>query len=299
MSAKRCLRAWYEAQRSPERVAVERPFDGHVEGRLHGTDRLRVQQDDELLELAMDLAAGFAGVPTTPLAGTIASSKVTTSKRRVRSTVCIGCHSDARRGLRDEDLGHAGSALVATRHEQVVCLAGRLHNLGITSQDEIGPRPARLDGRLPPRRTERRRAPGGDGLTGEQARQHVRRRVLLAEGGGDDVDDGQGPRRSVTPELVGDQAGVGQARVADGAAAVFLAHEERGPPQLGPTTPVGGVVADRVVTEFPQRVRRHLLGQETVGGLAKELLVLTQVQEHEAPSCSLTSFSFVFSGATA
>ena len=87
----------------------------------------------------------------------------------------------------------------------------------------------------------------------------------------------------MTAELVGDQAGVGQARVADGAAAVFLAHEERGPPQLGAAAPVGRVVADRVVTESPQRVRRHLLGQEAVGGLAEELLIFAQVQEHWAP----------------
>ena len=193
------------------------------------------------------------------------------------------CRGDARRGRRDEHLGHAGAALVAAGHEQMVCLTGRLHDRDLTPQDEVGPRPAGLHGRLPPRRTEGRRAPGGDALSGEQAGQDVGRGVVGAQGGRHHVDHRQRPRRGVAAELVGDQAGVHQAGVADGAAAVLFAHQQRGPSQLGAAAPVGRVEPDRVVAQLAQGVRWRLLGQEAVGGLAEELLVFAQVQEHGAP----------------
>src|SRR2546430_16740761 len=45
-------------QRSPERVTVERPLEGHVEAGLHGADGLGVDEDKGYLELAIHLLAG-------------------------------------------------------------------------------------------------------------------------------------------------------------------------------------------------------------------------------------------------
>jgi hypothetical protein len=114
-------------QRPPERVAVERPFDGHVEGRLHGTDRFRVEQHDEALELAMHVLAGVTdrshhGVGGNPRLveghDAEAPGQVDRLHRHSRHT---------RRGGRDEYLGHAGR--LAAGHEEVIGLLRRLHYL--------------------------------------------------------------------------------------------------------------------------------------------------------------------------
>ena len=57
------------------------------------------------------------------------------------------------------------------------------------------------------------------------------------------------PRRGVAAELVGDEAEVDQAGAADGPAAVLLAHQQRGPPELGAAAPVGRVEPGRVVAQ--------------------------------------------------
>ena len=78
-------------QGTTERVAVERPLDGHVEGRLHGPDRLRRTRWRRRDPAAARPARRPSPTsPTTRSSGTRTSSNVTTENRRVRSTECMG-----------------------------------------------------------------------------------------------------------------------------------------------------------------------------------------------------------------
>ena len=104
-------------ERSPERIAVERPLDGHVQRALHGADRLRVGNDQRHAAAVARLASSASPIsPTTVRRARRTSSKVTSEKRRVRSTVCIGRDRDALGAGRDEHLGEPAAG--ASGHQK-------------------------------------------------------------------------------------------------------------------------------------------------------------------------------------
>ena len=120
-----------------ERVAVERPLDGHVQCELHGADRLGVGHDHRQLELVLDLAGsppdlaehGVGGQPHV-LEGDL--REPTGEVDRVHRS-----DRDAGRVGRDEDLGEPGPGPAG--HEQVAGLPGRLDRPLDAVQDDVGP----------------------------------------------------------------------------------------------------------------------------------------------------------------
>ena len=182
-------------------------------------------------------AEASPAAPTTASAGTRTSSNVTTEKRRVRSTVCMRRHRDARRRRGHQHL-RGPAVAVAAGDEQMARGAGRLHRARLAAQHEVGPVGRRLDGRPPPVGPGHRGAPRGDPLAGEQAGQDVGRGAVRAERRRHHVGRGQRSRRGVAAELVGHETEIDQARAADRPAPVLLADQQRGPPQLGAAAPV-------------------------------------------------------------
>ena len=78
-------------QRSAEGVPVERPLDRHVEPGLHRPDRLGVERcTSASWNWRSTSARGRPAVPDHGGGRERTSSNVTWTKRRVRSTVCIG-----------------------------------------------------------------------------------------------------------------------------------------------------------------------------------------------------------------
>ena len=156
-------------------------------------------------------------------------------------------HRDARRGRRDEDLGQRRSRSSSRHgHEEVVRLRRPTPPGAPCRKHEVVPVA------LGPRRSARHRARTRSGSARTTWRSPRRRagpparrapRPCSLSAAATTLVDGQRPRRGVAAELVGDQAEVDQARAADGAAAVLLAHQQRGPPQLGAPAPVGRVEA--------------------------------------------------------
>ena len=100
------------------------------------------------------------------------SSKVTTPKRRVRSTVCIA--ATVTPGVAAGTSTWVAPALVAAGDEEVVGLSRRLHQAGLAAQDDVRPVAAGL---APSAATRRVPTSGAHhdaiALSGEQTGQHV------------------------------------------------------------------------------------------------------------------------------
>ena len=296
-------------QRPSERVAVEGPLEGHVEGGLHGSDGLRGGHHEGELELSADLAGGFPDLAHHGLGG---YAHVVEDDPREPSGEIDRVHRldrDSRGVGRHQHLGQPSAA--AAGDEEVARLGRRfdrsLHaaDRGLRTLDpdldrHVAEPVVRPGLAVAPRRDLRPvEQTGEQPLAGDVG--------VVAQGGGDEVGRYEGARGGVAPELVGHEREVDDAVAADRAATVLPGDEQGGEPQLGAATPEVGDEAGRVVPEPPELGDGRLLPQEPRGGVPEELLICAQVQQHVslcpsvrsgAASTSLPSISILVSGST-
>ena len=272
-------------QRAAERVAVERPLDGHVERRpasRRPTRRWRARGPAGAA--ARPASAALPTSPTTASAGTRTSSKVTTENRRVRSTVLHRRDRDARRVGGDEHLGEPVAG--APGHEQVA-------RPGRPTRPGASRRRARRRRRRPaprgatsPRPVVRRGLGRGTRWRSPCPASRLGEHVGLASpptslsAAATTLVGTSGPGAAWRPNSSATRVRSTRPGVADAAAAVLLVDEQRRPAELGAPAPVLGVEAGRVVAEAAQLADGHLVVEEPRGRLAEELLVRAQLEQH-------------------
>ena len=127
--------------------------------------------------------------PTTAEVGTRTSSKVTTEKRRVRSTVCMGDDGQTRGTGRHEHLGASGTG--AAGDQQMIGPCSRLDRSFDPVQHHLRSLDADVQADVvePVGRWRLTEAPGQDRRPGQDVPDHFLEPAVtgLAEGGGDDV----------------------------------------------------------------------------------------------------------------
>ena len=191
-----------------------------------------------------------------------------------------------------QHLGHAFAG--ASGDQQLVCLSAELDRSLDAVQHQllaIGPD---LEGHRAELVVRRRLpiAPGGDRLSGQEPVEDGCLRVGASsvEGGGHHVGRKEGTGRSAAAELVGEQAEVDDPLAAHAAASVLLTDQEGGPSELGTSPPEPFVETGGVVSEVADLRDGSLLVEELGGRLLEELLVGSQLQQHDVvPLTSRTS----------
>ena len=230
--------------------------------------------------------------PTSASRGTRTSSKVTVDNRRVRSTVCSGTAVTPGASRGHQHLGHA--PVGASGDQQLVCLCAELDRLLDAIQHQLLALGPDLEGHRAELVVRRRLAvaPGRDHLSGQESLEDAGLCIGASrvERGGHHVGREEGTGRGAPSELVGEQAEVDDPLPAHAAATSLLADEEGGPPELGTSPPVPLVETGGVVSEVADLRDGSLLVEELGGRLLEELLVGSQLQQHDlVPLTSRTS----------
>ena len=222
------------------------------------------------------------GSPSTASLGTRTPRKVSSWKRRVRSTECMG---------RAASPGASAGTTTWVRPSPVRPVTSRWDAVPADSTGRLTPSRTTSGALDPYLESDVSQAVVGVGFA---AKHHEAMDVpasrparsspcvtvrIVAQRGGDHVGGYQRARRGMATELVGDQGEVDEPVAADRSAAVLLTDQQGGPSQLRPASPVLRVEPDRIVAQPPDLGHRRPIGEELGRGVAQELLVGGEVQQ--------------------